>query len=131
MAAYNFKPQFVAPIRSGRKHHTIRGDRKRHARPGEPMQLYTGQRTKMCIKIIPDPICTKVQQIAIVPETVTGQGRVAVFVDDEELDASERESLALHDGFDNFVQMMRFWEGRLPFVGKIIHWRPTDAGNDG
>lgn len=117
MPAYNFKPQFVAPIRSGRKHHTIRAERKRRTKPGERLQLYTGMRTKMCMKIIPDPICTKVEKIEIHEFTVRVDGHI--------LFADECHALAFHDGFDSFEQMMRFWEGRLPFHGEIIHWRPA------
>lgn len=117
MSAYNFKEQFVVPIRSGRKRHTIRGDRKRHARPGEPMQLYTGQRTKQCMKIIPDPVCTKVEDIEIHEWTVRLSGQI--------LFADECEALAVADGFPSFAHMMHFWKGRLPFKGKLIHWRPA------
>lgn len=45
MVAYSFQKRFVEPIRSGRKRQTIRADRKRHARPGEVLQLYSGMRT--------------------------------------------------------------------------------------
>ncbi|MEJ0016825.1 MAG: ASCH domain-containing protein [Acetobacteraceae bacterium] len=46
MVAYSFKRDFAAPILAGIKRQTIRADRRRHARPGEVLQLYTGMRTK-------------------------------------------------------------------------------------
>lgn len=130
MPAYNFKRQFVAPIRSGRKRHTIRAKRKRATKPGEQLQLYCGMRTKHCEKIIPDPLCTKVEDIemARVP-VILPDGEVARFtlvslaVGGQRLELDECEALAYADGFSSFDEMMQFWEGRLPFKGDIIHWR--------
>jgi uncharacterized protein YqfB (UPF0267 family) len=63
MVAYSFNKQFVDAIRSGRKHPTIRANRKRHARPGEMLQLYTGMRTRTCTKIVPDVVCTRLDEV--------------------------------------------------------------------
>ena len=63
MVAYSFQKRFVPHIESGRKPWTIRGPRKRHARPGEPLQLYYAMRTQYCRKIVPDPVCLEVQPI--------------------------------------------------------------------
>lgn len=115
MPAYNFKEQFVVPIRSGRKKHTIRARRARATRPGERLMLYTGMRTKRCQKIIPDVVCTKVEGIEIHEWTVRVDGNI--------LFADECEALAVADGFPSFAHMMHFWKGRLPFEGEIIHWR--------
>ena len=57
MVAYSFQPGFAAEIIAGRKTQTIRNPRKRHAMPGEHLQLFTGMRTRYCKKIIPDPLC--------------------------------------------------------------------------
>ena len=47
VVALNFKQQFIPPILSGAKRQTIRAiGRRRHAIPGETLQLYTGMRTK-------------------------------------------------------------------------------------
>lgn len=63
MVAYSFKKRFVDPIRVGLssvslsfdcqpKRQTIRSiGKRRHARPGETLQLYTAMRTKQCRKI--------------------------------------------------------------------------------
>jgi len=46
MVAYSFKPSFIRPIQLKVKRHTIRLPRKRHARPGEALQLFHGPRMK-------------------------------------------------------------------------------------
>ncbi|MGY0779836.1 S49 family peptidase [Azospirillum argentinense] len=62
MVAYSFRPRFIDPILAGlepgpllpgMKRQTIRGASggKRHARPGELVQLYTGMRTRQCRKL--------------------------------------------------------------------------------
>lgn len=48
MVAYSFHPRFVDAILGGTKRQTIRMHRRRHARPGEEMQLYAGMRTRHC-----------------------------------------------------------------------------------
>lgn len=65
MVAYSFQKMFAEDIRFGLKWHTVRGERKRHARPGETMQLYTGMRTKHCKRIIEDPKVEAVQPIML------------------------------------------------------------------
>lgn len=126
MPAFSFKKQFVEPIRQGAKCHTIRGERKDGripAKAGDTLYLYCGMRTKGCFKIFVGPLgdvtCTKVEPIWI----TLGVGNFVVIIDGCILDQSEREALARADGFKNFPEMMRFWEGRLPFKGYIIHWR--------
>lgn len=44
MVAYSFQPSFHEPIRLKEKRQTIRLPRKRHARPGERLQLMYGPR---------------------------------------------------------------------------------------
>lgn len=123
MPAYNFKEQFVVPIRSGRKRHTIRARRRRPTKPGEKIVLYTGMRTKRCQKIA-ESVCTRVQWIVIGP-------RGSIAIDNMVLSADERDRLAYADGFENHKEMIKFWEGRLPFEGEIIHWRPLDEAIKG
>ena len=65
MVAYSFKKRFADLIVDGRKCQTIRAHRRRHALPGERVQLYVGMRTKQCRKIIDDPLCLKVANIGI------------------------------------------------------------------
>ncbi|QNI34495.1 ASCH domain-containing protein [Alloacidobacterium dinghuense] len=119
MAAFNFKQQFKPMILSGRKRHTIRAKRKRCTKPGERLYLFCGMRTKFCERLM-EPVCTKVQDIVI---DSTG----SIFIDGERLHSDEREALAAADGFASYVDMMKFWNGRLPFEGDIIHWKFSGA----
>lgn len=138
MPALNFKPQFVEPIRERRKRHTIRAKRKVPIKVGDELHLFCGMRTKECRRILDYPKeCTRVQDI-IIRECgrCGGTGEIAcssthyescpvfeIIIDGQYLAKDECELLAVADGFDGFASMMRFWEGRLPFEGNIIHWR--------
>lgn len=62
MPAFNFKREFVPLIKSGAKTSTIR--KSKRGAVGRPMQLYTGQRTKECEKIM-DAVCTGIYPITI------------------------------------------------------------------
>ncbi|EKV02364.1 hypothetical protein Lepto7375DRAFT_4592 [Leptolyngbya sp. PCC 7375] len=130
MVAYNFKQQFAPLIRSGAKQQTIRARRKnRHAIAGEPVQLYTGMRTKSCIKLIdPDPLCR-----AVLPISIDG---VEVLIDGTPLMGEELEELAVEDGFNSFKELAEFFKPRMPFEGVLIawgDWQPywTSVGSDG
>lgn len=143
MAAYNFKKQFVEPIRTRTKRHTIRAERAdgRVPKPGERLMLYCGMRTKNCFKILEEPVeCTCVRPIKIDIDSdgvlITGE---AVWIDGALLSGDEKHSLALADGFDGWPQMRAFWlknhgkkklrimvrtaPAEVRFKGHIIHWR--------
>jgi hypothetical protein len=153
MGLYNFKDRFVAPILAGEKTHTIRAERKHPDKPGKIMHLYTGLRTKKAKLLFRVP-CVKVAEIRIYePASILhanlckasglhgfdssfdGKGLYrgvhlicsAVIVDDVELSPDEIEALARRDGFSDFQEMMKFWDGRLPFDGHIIAWDPNPA----
>lgn len=66
MVAYSYNRMFCPQIEDGSKKQTIRAHRKRHTRPGEPIQQYHAMRTKQCRKLITDPTCKKVRQIRFV-----------------------------------------------------------------
>lgn len=123
MPLLNFKKQFVEPIRSGVKHHTIRAERKIPVKPGDRLYLYCGLRHEGAFRIMPEPvICTKTESIKIVC-TATIHGGFQIYIENSILSADECARLAIADGFKDFLEMMKFWEGRLPFFGNIIHWR--------
>jgi hypothetical protein len=125
MPALNFKRQFEPHIRSKRKQHTIRAKRKRPIKPGDRLYLYSGMRTKSCRKIVNAVcVCSKVEEIRIWEvrgETPEDNFRVAI--DGVGLEKDECQALARADGFNNFADMMKFWDGRLPFHGDVIHWQ--------
>ena len=122
MVAYSFKSQFTEDVESGKKKQTIRAERKRHAHPGEPVQLYTGMRTKKCRKLVdPDPICTAVRDI----EIASIYGFADVRVAGVNLVGAERlTAFARADGFDSIDEFIAFFkkEHGLPFRGVLVEW---------
>lgn len=135
MVAYSFKPQFVEPIRWGLglgldiadgvvapKRQTIRAiGKKRHAREGEMLQLYTGMRTKQC-RQIGTARCVSVKPILLDLENKiieTGGVRIP---------RRHLDNFARDDGFAHFEDMRDFWRethGLGYFKGIIIKWEPT------
>lgn len=124
MVAYSFKKQFAEPILAGTKRQTIRADRKRHARPGEELQLYTGMRTKQCRKV-GRSICEAVLTILIDMTTET------VVIRHEKLDdlietPDDLAKFAMADGFASWADMKAFWRTNHPgvdeFEGVMIRW---------
>jgi hypothetical protein len=136
MVAYSFAPQFVAPIEARTKLQTVRGHRPRHARVGEPIQLYTGMRTKQCRKLIdPDPTCIRVWDIRIAVDAAERCLIGAITLDGALLTRDEMEAFAQSDGFvvDDDAPALRrmgeFWlkaHARLGqefvFDGVCIRW---------
>lgn len=138
MVAYSFKAIFAPQIALGTKRQTIRADRRRHARPGEAIQLYTGMRTKHCAKIRPDVTCTAIAPVTIQISTLIDALITGISVDGAFLTADEIEAFATADGFDPRhyrafphvsrsarEHMGRFWlenHGEGWFDGVLIRW---------
>lgn len=151
MVAYSYKGCFVAPILVGLglpvldlhyelggylpgqpirpKRQTIRANgRRRHARPGETLQLYYGMRSTKCLKI-GDGKCTAVSKIRLFVHDarvlINHLDRLFEFRRPSELDMFARE-----DGFDDWAGMRAFWleehDGKRlgPFVGVLVQWEP-------
>lgn len=131
MVAYNFQRQFAQAIQSGKKHQTVRAIRKnRHARIGEKLQLYTGLRTKNCIKLIEDdPICTGIDDIKI---HISTDGKInRIIVGDNQLNNQEMDEFARADGFtpgndfttrDAMGVFFHRYHGAGIFCGNVIMW---------
>lgn len=108
MVAYSFHQVFVPQIEAGLKRQTIRGHRRRHARPGEPVQLYQGMRTRHCRKIFdPDPVCIGVEPVSILLKdglvTVGMAGApeiLSIEIGGVVLDDDALVAFAIADGFD-------------------------------
>ncbi len=129
MVAYNFTASMASKVAGRTKNQTIRPlGRKRHARPGEAVQLYTGMRTKHCRKLVnPDPIC-----VAAVPVWMTNSfqhGPGVWVVDGIFLDTNRMEELALLDGFYDapmpVFAMAEFFLSHYgeQFEGVLIRWQ--------
>lgn len=123
MVAYSFQKRFRDPILAGTKRHTIRADRKRHALPGEELQLYTGMRTKYC-RLIARVTCAEIGRIRIdLTGIIMGTLIAAPLTMKVELDA-----FAVLDGFEDWRDMVAFWKAQHPgitdFRGNQIRWHP-------
>ena len=115
MVAYSFNKMFAPPIRLGLKTQTIRGDRDRHARPGEMLQLFTGMRTAHCMKICEDVRCTDVRPIGI---RFAANGEIeAIAIGGTPV--ADMDAFAVRDGFPSLWQMGEFW---LDAHKKSIGW---------
>ena len=144
MVAYGFKKFFAPQIEDGTKTHTIRGHRRRHAHPGEQLQLFTGMRTIHCRKIIDDPICRQVLPIVIMSTDLIDAGIAYIEINGMPLRRDEIEAFAISDGFapDRLrglapakligatarETMGRFWRENNScsrFEGVIIRWSPN------
>lgn len=125
MVAYNFRPQFVQPIQSASKRHTMRPQRKRHAHLGEPIQLYCGMRTRNCFKILdPDPICIRVAPIVLGPWGIELDGI-------ETRDPHELNRYAQTDGFESWRELRRFFiltYGKGTWEGVFVEWEEPGNG---
>jgi hypothetical protein len=128
MVAYSFQKEFEAPIRSGVKAQTIRPDRKRHARPGETIQLYTGQRTRHA-RLIGTAICRSVGAIEI--DFRFKEVRFNYLSSRVLMGPAGVDSFAVSDGFANWIAMQAFWRQKhgdaLPvFSGVLVVWHQLE-----
>lgn len=116
MVAYNFQARFADAVAGRLKRQTIRAVRKsRHASAGEPIQLFTGMRTRDCRKLIdPDPVCIKSTYCHIYEGGITLGNHKPVDIDD----------FARRDGFMDFDDMKAWFREThgLPFIGQLIVW---------
>jgi len=116
MPSLNFKKQFMGAVLNGTKHQTIRATRKHPIKVGDVLYLFTGMRTKECLRLRVT-CCTRVRQIRI------DQARVRIGMRD--LTLIEIKALAAADGFLDpslFVDFFQCNHG-LPFTGQLIEWR--------
>ena len=116
MVAYNFKPQFADAVAHGTKLQTIRPiGKKRHVRAGEPIQLYTGMRTKACRKL-GETRCLVTKHITL--------GTHEAWINGVRLSGTSLNLLARQDGFRGWTEM-RDWFAEthgMPFQGILICW---------
>lgn len=91
MVAINFSPRFADAVAAGRKMQTIRQTAR--ARPGQELQLYTGQRTKECRKIA-DAVCIDCTYVGLTARGVT--------LGDASRFPGDRDDFARADGFSDY-----------------------------
>ena len=118
MPLLGFKKEFVGPIESGKKRHTIRAPRKygRNPKPGQILYLYVGLRTKSCRKL-KEVICKSCETISI-------EENHDIYIGIHSLNEKEKEKLAIDDGFENLNNFYDFFIEMhgLPFYGFLIKW---------
>lgn len=130
MVAYSFKPSFIRPIQLREKQQTIRLPRKRHARPGEALQLFYGPRMKPVR--IGGAVCDAARDCRL------DFGKDVVTLDDavEMSGDGELNAFAIRDGFrppasiadriQPWEYMGRWWALTHPdqpvFRGVLISW---------
>lgn len=121
MVAYSFKRQFIRPILDCSKMQTIRAPRKRHARAGEELQLYTAMRTKAC-RAIGIATCASVDEVTL----DFSIGRVAIDGSDVIGTLRECDAFARLDGFQSWLSMATWWASEhdisKPWRGVLIRW---------
>ncbi|MEM6727010.1 MAG: hypothetical protein AAF618_00795 [Pseudomonadota bacterium] len=125
MVAYSFQKRFAPPILEDTKTGTIRAPRKRHAREGEALQLFTGMRTKHCQKIMGDVKCAFVEPITF-EVTDRRLHMVEIGIPRWLLHPHGEDLFARMDGFDDMADMAGFWSqthGIGRFVGFWIGWK--------
>lgn len=122
MVAYSFQSRFEVPIRAGFKTQTIRATgRRRHAKPGERLQLYIGMRTRQC-RLIALATC-----IIAKPCGLAFRRGNLVRAWHREGDVTDLDGFALNDGFTGADDMGAFWSAHNgldtgDFEGVLIEW---------
>lgn len=116
MVALNFSPEFAPLVEARKKTQTIR--RSARARPGQRLQLYTGQRTKECRKLVdPDPVCQDVTYVGLTERGVT--------LGDKSRFPSDIDDFARLDGFESYAAMWKWFSERYEtnsFTGYVTRW---------
>lgn len=120
MVAYSFQRRFSPSIEAGTKDHTIRADRRRHAKAGEELQLYEGMRTKAC-RLLGRPPCLLVGPIRLDFDRGVVECGPWTYTT-----AAELDHLGRRDGFSDWAEMRAFWAefhpGATTFSGVIVFW---------
>lgn len=132
MVAYSFNARFEMPILTLRKTGTIRAPGlRRHARPDERLQLYTGMRTRSC-RLLATAACAAVDRLRIwfdQPRLILGEPCSSVPLDQIN-NCADFDEFARGDGFSDFDDMARFWwdmHQARSFDGVWIRWSPQSV----
>ena len=115
MVAFNFHPEFVGAIQRETKVQTIRV--RRRCAPGDVMHLFTGMRTKSCVRLA-DRTCEVVDYVHLAPGGLTF-GNTAKHPRDI-------DEFAQLDGFPTFEAMLAWLQrahGTEHILGTVHRWR--------
>lgn len=118
MKVLMFRPQWIDPIRLGRKVQTVRPPRKRPMIVGDALSLRVWESRPYASKqmLLLNTHCTAVHDCEI------DDG--GVVIDQMRLTVEASERFALRDGFGQFEEMRLFFRQMhgLPFKGSAISW---------
>lgn len=117
MPAYNFDRRFALAVALGEKTQTIRAT-PRGAAWGKPVTLYTGQRTKQCVRL-GEGVIENVFSIEIDTEK-----QEVTFQHGRPMKSEFIEKFAKYDGFDNTRDFFDWFRkpGKPIFEGVLIAW---------
>lgn len=127
MPALNFQKQFAPAVKAGTKKQTIRSIRKRPFKKGDKLYLFTGMRTKNCVRL-KDAICKSVFTIKIYDTSTTKYLAFSIYSDISirlfGKNSLEANSFARRDGFKDADEMIEWFQKThgLPFHGQLIKW---------
>lgn len=121
----SFKKQFVEPIKTGRKIHTIRKDPSRRWKRGKNIHFSTGVRTKK-YECFGNGECKSTQTVFM---TYAYNDLIEISIDGAELfDYKERLEFAQNDGFDTWEDFFNWFypiiqaDPNKEFSARLIHW---------
>lgn len=133
MVAYSFQKRFLEEIRAGVKQQTIRLHRKRHAREGEAIQLFTGPRMRPTR--VGEARCLAAREVRLDFDfgVVELDHSLMITTPDELDDFAERDGFRVPQQLVGKIRpwdyMGRFWAITHPddphFSGVLIDWGET------
>jgi hypothetical protein len=117
MVAYNFSPEFADDIAARRKRQTLRTTPR--AKVGDQIQLYAGQRTKACRKLVEDdPVCTRTAEVHLYEEGLYFEGYRQT--------QQSADDYARFDGFKDYADMrawfLKKYNGHIPLPLYETRW---------
>lgn len=117
MVAYNFQGRFANMVQIGVKRQTIR--RNASAKVGDRLQLYTGQRTKHCRKLVAlDPVVIAVHPVVLQPHSIT--------INKKPHFGPAADEVARDDGFTDYAEMWTWFKEKYCadiFHGVLTKWQ--------
>lgn len=115
----SFLPEFVEPVLTLVKKHTMRRDVEDKMQPGKIMHcVHAEGYQRFAVR--------KIDGIEYVRIEWT-KGRYKIFINDEHIDRETAIALMKNDGFKSFKQFEAFFPHN--YKGKIIHWTPLRYGS--
>lgn len=130
MVAYSFQAQFEDPILRRTKRQTLRAvGKRRHARPGETLQLYTGMRTRSC-RLVLETVAAVVGEVTINFDEPAVLVRIGTDAPTYFRAKRDRDAFASSDGFASWETFVDFWrvnhfKKKPPtgvWTGVIVKW---------